>query len=121
MTQYALLLYRSADDTEDRTADLPRWRHLTEKLREAGVLMSNARLADVDTATTVRVRGAQVELTDGPFATTKETLVGVYLLDCDNLDDAVRRAAALPIAEYGSVEVRPLGGPPRTGGESADA
>ncbi|GAA3453425.1 YciI family protein [Dactylosporangium matsuzakiense] len=119
MTQYALLLYRSAQDTEDRTADLPRWMQLTEKLREAGILMANVRLADAGMATTVRVRGAQVQLTDGPFATTKETLAGVYLLDCDDLDDAVRRAAALPIAEYGSVEIRPVGRAPDAEGEPA--
>jgi hypothetical protein len=108
MTQYVLLLYRPADDTEDRAAEMPRWIQLTEKLRAAGVLASNTRLADVDTATTVRVRDARVQLTDGPFATTKETLAGVYLLDCDDLDAALRHAASLPIAEYGCVEIRPV-------------
>jgi hypothetical protein len=62
----------------------------------------------VEAATTVRVRGGDTELTDGPFAVTKEVLVGYYILDCADLDEALRCAARLPAAEYGSVEVRPM-------------
>ena len=62
----------------------------------------------METATTVRVRGGETELTDGPFAVTKEVLAGYYLLDCDDLDEALRHAARMPTARYGSVEVRPV-------------
>jgi hypothetical protein len=57
------------------------------------------------------VRGDEVEMTDGPFAVTKEVLAGFYVLDCDGLDEALRHAARFPTARYGSVEVRPIIGP----------
>jgi hypothetical protein len=106
--QYLCLLYAPADDPVDRTDELPRWFELTDRLRAAGVLIANAPLAGVESATTVRVRDHETQLTDGPFATTKETVAGFYLLECADLDEALRHAAALPIAAYGSVEVRPV-------------
>ena len=102
---------------------MPRWQAVTEELREAGVLVSNNALHPVDVATTVRVRDGETELLDGPFAVTKEILAGYYLLDCPNLDAALDAAARLPMAAYGSVEVRPVmtaadipADPPGTGG-----
>ena len=65
-------------------------------------------LRSVESATTVRVRDDETEITDGPFAVTKEVLAGYYVLDCADLDEALRQAARLPIARYGSVEVRPV-------------
>jgi hypothetical protein len=58
--------------------------------------------------TPVRVRDAETELTDGPFAVTKEVLGGYYLLECRDLDEALKQAARVPLARYGSVEVRPV-------------
>jgi hypothetical protein len=84
------------------------WDEVNDSLREAGLLVSNAPLHPVDTATTVRVREGQTEITDGPFAVTKEILAGYYLLRCDDLDQALKQAARLPLARYGSVEVRPV-------------
>src|SRR5215471_13318714 len=107
-----LLLYasESADEAEraERWAEMPLWVEVNASLREAGVLVKNGPLHDVATATTVRVRGDETELTDGPFAVTKEVLVGYYVLDCADLDQAVRHASRLPLARYGSVEVRPI-------------
>jgi hypothetical protein len=106
-----LLLYASdVDEAEDarRWADLPLWLAVTESLRDAGLLIRNGPLHSVNAATTVRIREDEVELTDGPFAVTKEILVGYYLLDCPDLDAAVAAAARLPIAHYGSVEIRPV-------------
>jgi hypothetical protein len=111
MTQYMLLLYAAdGDDAEAarRWAEMPRWQAVTEELREEGLLLSNNALHPVDVATTVRVRGGEPELVDGPFAVTKEILAGYYLLDCPSLEVAVRAAARLPMAAYGSVEVRPV-------------
>ena len=111
MSQYMLLLYApEVDEAEEaeRWAQLPVWEEVTESLRQDGVLVSNGPLSPVDTATTVRVRDDAVELTDGPFAVTKEILVGYYLLDCPDLDGALQAAARLPAAKYGSIEVRPL-------------
>jgi hypothetical protein len=111
--EYMLLLYAPEVDESgqrDRWAELPLWLEVTESLRQAGVLVANAPLHPVDTATTVRVRDGEADLTDGPFAITKEILAGYYLLNCADLDEALRHAARLPTARYGSVEVRPVVG-----------
>jgi hypothetical protein len=112
MPEYMLLLYgsESADETEraERWAELPLWDQVNASLREAGALVKHGPLHSVATATTVRVRGDETELTDGPFAVTKEVLAGYYVLDCPDLDEAIRHAARLPWARYGSVEVRPI-------------
>jgi hypothetical protein len=110
MPQYMLLLYAPDGEEEraDRWAEMPLWSQLTESLRDAGLLVANAPLHPADTATTVRVRDGETELTDGPFAVTKEILAGYYVLDCEDLDEALTHAARLPTARYGSVEVRPI-------------
>jgi hypothetical protein len=111
MSEYMLLLYAPESDEEEearRWADLPLWLEVTESLREAGLLIHNGPLHPVATATTVRLRDGEVELIDGPFAVTKEELVGYYLIECFDLDQAVEAASSLPIARYGSVEVRPV-------------
>jgi hypothetical protein len=111
MSQYMLLLYApEADEAEraEREAELPMWLELNESLREAGLLVATGRLHDPGSATTVRSRGGETELTDGPFATTKEILAGYYLLECDDLDHALRQAERVPLTRYGSVEVRPV-------------
>ncbi|TVZ07419.1 YciI family protein [Trebonia kvetii] len=108
-----LLLY-APDTSEDaeqeraRWAEMPEWLEVTESLRKAGLLVANAPLHSVAAATTVRVRRGEADLTDGPFAVTKETLAGYYVLRCADLDEALRHAARLPTARYGSVEVRPV-------------
>jgi hypothetical protein len=79
-----------------------------EGLRSGGVLLAAEALQPVDTATTVRVRGGRVSITDGPFAETKEKLAGFYLIDARDLNDAVQVAAKIPPARAGSVEVRPV-------------
>lgn len=111
MPQYMLLLYApEVEEAEQakRDAELPLWNELTASLREAGLLVSSGRLHPVARATTVRVRNSETDLTDGPFAVTKEVLGGYYLLDCADLDEALKHAARLPLARYGSVEVRPI-------------
>jgi hypothetical protein len=111
MTQYLLLLYAPANDDADpaeRWAEMPRWTEVTQRLREAGTLVGNNALQPVESATTVRVRDGERELVDGPFAVTKEILAGYYLLDCPDLDAALDAAAQLPLAAWGSVEVRPV-------------
>lgn len=56
----------------------------------------------------MRVRNGKSELTDGPFAETKEQLGGYYLLECKDLDEALHWAAKIPSARYGTIEVRPV-------------
>jgi hypothetical protein len=111
MPQYMLLLYApevGPDEQAKREAELPLWFELNESLREAGLLAAAGRLHPVSSATTVRQREGETEITDGPFAVTKEILGGYYLLDCTDLDEALRHAERLPLARYGSVEVRPV-------------
>ena len=62
----------------------------------------------MSTATTVRVRNGETQITDGPFAETKETLAGFYLVDTGTLDEAIDWASRIPGARIGSVEVRPV-------------
>jgi len=78
------------------------------KYTEDGVMVTGEALEAADTATTVRVRDGKVETMDGPFAETKEILGGFYLLDCDNLDDAIKYATLIPTVEHGCVEIRPV-------------
>jgi hypothetical protein len=62
----------------------------------------------VRSATTLRIRDGETLLTDGPYAELKEQLGGYYLLECADLDEALRWARTIPAARYGTVEVRPL-------------
>jgi hypothetical protein len=79
-----------------------------EAFARDGVLVAGEALEETSTATTLRVRNGQTETMDGPFAETKEQLGGFYIFECATLDDALRYAAMIPTATYGSVEVRPL-------------
>jgi hypothetical protein len=84
------------------------WVEYTRVLKEAGVLAAAEQLRGIDTATSVRLRGGERLLTDGPFVETKEHLLGFYLLDVPDLDTAVEWASRMPIVRHGTVEVRPL-------------
>jgi hypothetical protein len=111
MPNYLLMLYSpevGPAEQAEREVELPLWFELTESLKEAGLLIDTGRLHPVSAATTVRVRGRETELTDGPFAVTKEVLGGYILLECRDLDEALEQAERVPLARYGSVEVRPV-------------
>jgi hypothetical protein len=77
-----------------------------DSLRKSGRSIAAEALQPVNTATTVRVRNGKVNLTDGPFAETKEQLAGFYLVDAKDLNEAIQMAAKIPPARVGSVEVR---------------
>ncbi|WP_347332571.1 YciI family protein [Marinimicrobium locisalis] len=79
-----------------------------QSLGESGHLVAGEALEPVSTATTVRVRGGQVSITDGPFAETKEQLAGFYMIEAKDLNEALRIAADIPPARVGSIEVRPV-------------
>jgi hypothetical protein len=76
--------------------------------RSSGLLLAAEALQPVATAATVRVRGGEMSVTDGPFAETKEQLAGFYLIDARDLNDAIQVAAKIPPAREGSIEVRPI-------------
>jgi len=79
-----------------------------EELRRHGTLISTEPLQSVHNATTVRVRSGKVSVTDGPFAETKETLGGFFLIDVPDLNEAIHIASKWPSARFGSIEVRPI-------------
>ncbi|MCB1016824.1 MAG: YciI family protein [Acidimicrobiales bacterium] len=111
MPLYATLIYtRDADwsspDEADTTAEYTKFGEIA-----ADHIRGGAALFPTATATTVRVigaRGGEVVTSDGPYAETKEVLGGFYLLECDDLDEAVRLAAEIPGAWDGAIEVRPV-------------
>ena len=107
--RYMLLI--CATDGEDAGSDdgtgmtIEQW---VEEYDRRGVRLEGDRFAEPSDATTVRVRGGEVLLTDGPFADTKERIAGYDLLECADLDEAVEVASKHPMARLGMVEVRPF-------------
>ena len=111
--RYLLLIYTSeAQDAkrtpEEQEANMGAYYTFTNEVQEAGVMVGGEALHPTNTATTVRVRNGQITSTDGPFAETKEQLGGYYMLDCENLDEAIKWAAKIPGAKEGSIEIRPI-------------
>jgi hypothetical protein len=112
--KYLLLMYASESNfppPEEIEADTSAWLALLKESKEAGVLISTNGVAPGSSATTVRLREGRTLLTDGPFAETHEQLGGYFLLDCKDLDEAIRWAEKIPTVKYGSIEVRPLWSP----------
>jgi hypothetical protein len=107
--KYALLIY---SPTEAPEYDAPRPEtdeniaRYVRAMRDAGVLLAAEQLTHADTATSVRVRGDDRLLTDGPFLETKEHLLGFLLIDVPDLDAALDWAAQSAVAAIGTVEVR---------------
>lgn len=79
-----------------------------DKLRDSGHYVSSEALANVQAATTIRVREGKLSVTDGPFAETKEQLGGFIIIEAGNLDDAIEAASTIPMAQLGSIEIRPV-------------
>lgn len=111
--RYLALIY--GDESLDANATEQDWQNVMEAYTqfgkdatEAGVIITGDALQPTSTATTVRVRSGDVTTTDGPFAETKEQLGGYYMLQCDDLDQAIKWASRIPGAATGSVEVRPV-------------
>ncbi|HEV8518551.1 MAG TPA: YciI family protein [Burkholderiales bacterium] len=77
-------------------------------IRKTGQCLASEALQSVQTATTVRMRGGKLSVTDGPFAETKEQLAGFYMIEARDLNEAIQVAAKIPPARVGCVEVRPI-------------
>ncbi len=77
-------------------------------LSQADVTRGGNELESVAAATTVRVRGDETVVTDGPFAELKESIGGYYVFECDSIDEACAWAAKIPAARNGAIEVRPI-------------
>ena len=111
--QYMCLIYSAEGTgpqpgTDDWGPFMKGYQDFTKEVRENGKLVHADALQPIATATTVSVRNGKVETMDGPFAETKEQLGGYYLLECENLDDAIAQAAKIPTSTYGRIEVRPV-------------
>ena len=91
---------------------LARVNAFADECRRRGAFVSGHPLQDEHTATTVSVRDGKTLITDGPFSETHEHLGGAYILDCRDLDEALELAALCPMAEVGTIEVRPIAGIP---------
>ena len=89
---------------EQRNEMYARYRAFGEQAGEK--ILDGAELAPTRSATTVRIRDGETQVTDGPFTETKESLGGFYLLDCSDLDEAAKLAAQIPGAATGAVELR---------------
>jgi hypothetical protein len=113
MPQYMLLIYGDptagpAEGSPESQAEFAGWMGYTEQMAQAGVMQAGDALHPVSTATTVRVRGDERVVSDGPFAETRELLAGYYVIDVPDLDAAIEWAAKAPHIAHGSVEVRPV-------------
>ena len=111
--QYMLLIYSSPDaestyGTPEFQAMMAQFSAFNEKAGADGVLRGGEGLQGADTATSLKLRAGKVETMDGPFAETREHLGGYYVLDVPDLDTALRYAAMIAAAGFGTIEVRPL-------------
>lgn len=91
---------------------LERYRGFDADMRRAGVVVSANHLAPSVSARTVQVREGRKVVTDGPFAETKEQLLGYFIVDVPGMDEAVEWAGKCPGAHHGAVEVKAIGIPP---------
>ena len=91
-----------------RAQEMPKWGAFMGWAQEKGIDLKGLELDSRRTAKSIRVRDGQATVTDGPFAETKEVLGGYFIADCADLDEAIEIASRIPVAEHGSVEIRPL-------------
>ena len=115
--KYAMLVYSDQSGWEalseeeaatQRAQSMPRWITLFEEMGKADPNVVGRELASGSEAKVVRVVDGQTLVTDGPFAETKELLGGIFVTELPDLDEAIRLAALVPAAEYGTLEIRPL-------------
>ncbi|UBU17836.1 YciI family protein [Nonomuraea gerenzanensis] len=105
--KYMMFVCTDAQPDTDRS-DLPDIEAWVAQNDAQGRRLRGAELAPESVATTVRVRAGELILSDGPFAETKEVIVGFDLLECENLDEAIEVARAHPMARAGRLELRPF-------------
>jgi hypothetical protein len=108
--KYMLLIYFDEQrlSEAEREACYAESNQLAQEIRAAGQFLGASPLQPVASATSVRMRDGKRLVTDGPFAETREQLGGYYLIDAQDLDQAIGIAARIPMARKGTVEIRPL-------------
>jgi hypothetical protein len=112
--RYMMLIYSQEDEAatpEELAAVAAAHRSVMEQTSRHGIFRAADPLQSSATATTVRIHNGELLITDGPFVETKEQLAGYYILDCEDLDEALTWAAKIPTACRGAtgyIEVRPI-------------
>lgn len=110
---YSIFIYETKDDFAKRgdpakqEAYYNGWMKYFEMLGAAGIMRGGSGLMPPDTATTVKLRGSQRLVEDGPYADTKEQLGGFFMIEVADLDTALDWAAKCPAASSGALEIRP--------------
>ena len=108
--QYLLLIYDAEKNRpeSERAQMFADYKKVIGELTETKHYLGGNPLQPIATATSVRVRDGKPQITDGPFAETREQLGGYFLIEAKDLDEATKIAARLPTAKSGTIEVRPL-------------
>lgn len=110
---YAILCYHDEDvvnawSKEEDDAVLAKRRRVTKEMTDKGRMGPAIRLVPTTGATTLRTSGNEQLVLDGPFAETKEQLLGLYIVDCDSLDEVIAFGKKLKEGETATFEIRPL-------------
>jgi hypothetical protein len=109
--RYALFVCADENEELSEAGVQERWKafmRFQEDMEARGALVFLERLQPTSTATKVSKRSGDLVIADGPFAETREQIAGFYVLECQDLDEALEIAARNPAAEFGTVEVRPV-------------
>jgi hypothetical protein len=108
--KYMLLVYldEKALSENERQSCYVKSAQLAREIRASGKYLDAAPLHPTATATSIRVREGKRLVTDGPFTETREQLGGYYLIEAENLDDAIGIAEKIPGAQWGTIEIRPI-------------
>jgi hypothetical protein len=124
--RYMFLLYgdesRWAEVTPEELQEVMQaYEAFSREVTEAGAFVSGEPLEASSASTTVRVRDGEPVISDGPFAETREQLGGFYVLECRDLDEAVRWATKIPAVTEGAIEIRPVPDYTAMGGEQPES
>ena len=108
--KYMLLVYldEQALSEAERQDCYVKSAQLAREIHSNGKYLDASPLHPTSTATSVRVRDGKGLITDGPFAETHEQLGGYYLIDANDLDEAIKIAERIPVARFGTIEIRPV-------------
>ena len=110
---YVLLIYEAEDvsagySAADTESALVGHRALQDRAKHDGAFVEANQLMRPETAMSLRVRGGEAIVMDGPFTETKELLIGYYVVECASLDQAIEYARQIPHASTGGIEIRPI-------------
>jgi hypothetical protein len=111
--KYLCLIYENEKEWEklppaESEAFMNEYFAFTNEIQASGKLLGGEALQPTSTATTVKVRNGKVSTTDGPYVETKEQLGGYYVIEANDLNEAIQIASRIPSARWGGVEVRPI-------------